>query len=512
MERAFDLLSERWLGISDLAGATKRSGIHAILLNASRIGAIVDPSPLVQFSALRLLCAIVHWLHPIKSPDDWQTLWQTGQFPEPLTNALLERGADRFDLFDAGRPFYQMPREVSKNDLRPISDLAFEVPTDTNINHFRHAYDDQQAFCPACCARGLIQVPPFCAQGGRPKPPSINGAPPAYLYLTGSNLFETIMLNLPIPKLIPESDSLFPPDDLPAWEGRTAGDGPIGLLEGLTWQPRSVYLLPQGDQPGTCSLCGSQSSMLTRSMVFRAGRSKKKEARRLWIDPHTPMRNKDGKDQPLIAPDPIKRSRSAAGFWRTIIQASYPSGDSESAIQRPIILRQFDALSRICKGKLPPVKVQSVCLHTNQAKCIHWGTSEIDLICDSGVCGKLMNALDLAGNVARHFRPKAKAGRSAKAKDPRFQRFDAFYCQTISNALPQLERQMEDRFRILVAAAVTNPDSIDARIHDWENSLSGLAADNLATASVLAHAPMCHGCYITASARKLAALQQGGNI
>ena len=74
---------------------------------------------------------------------------------------IRRNDGDRFDLFHPTHPFYQtgdvpldLPAKERKNKVLPVSYLHAEIPTATNVNHFRHVYDKNQALCPACATQG----------------------------------------------------------------------------------------------------------------------------------------------------------------------------------------------------------------------------------------------------------------------------------------------------------------------------------------------------------------------
>src|SRR5205085_2128529 len=148
--------------------------------------------------------------------------------------------------------------------------------------HFEHAGEPRHAFCPACCARGLVALPCFAVAGGAGIKPGINGVPPMYLLPQGQSLFETLLLNYLIPTCRPEA--LQGPDPGPLWEGSGVVElrgekATAGFVESLTWPPRRVRLYP--GEGGPCSRCGEPSPVLVRKMVFAQGRSRPRGAP-LW--------------------------------------------------------------------------------------------------------------------------------------------------------------------------------------------------------------------------------------
>ena len=131
---------------------------------------------------------------------------------------------------------------------------------------------------------GLVTLGPFAKNGGSGKTTSINGDPPVYVWLTGSTLFESIILNTLLPGYKPR---IAAPVDQPSWRGDGRVDEKevrveIGYIESLTWLPRRVRLFPS--EGGKCSLCNVLSKVLIYDMLFRQGRSRPKGAS-WWRDP-----------------------------------------------------------------------------------------------------------------------------------------------------------------------------------------------------------------------------------
>lgn len=196
----FDLLVQPWIPCLTLDGGQVELGLLDVLGMAHELREVVDPSPVATYGLYRLLLAIVqHRLAP-RSQADWIALFSAGRFPAELVDRLRADEGDCFGLFDEARPFYQVqdlgedPSKSGKPSATPTSvgRLRPEIPTETNVNHFRHELDDRQAYCPACCAKGLVSLAPFAQSGGRGYAPSINGDPPVYTWLASGNLFETL--------------------------------------------------------------------------------------------------------------------------------------------------------------------------------------------------------------------------------------------------------------------------------------------------------------------------------
>lgn len=391
----FNLITEGWLACNHIDGQAKRWGLRDILANAHRIRELAEPSPLAQFGGYRLLIALVHWLRPIQTVAQWQGLWHAARFPELLMDELHERGRGRFDLFDEVRPFYQHPHEAKGSKPMTVAYLALEMPTGTSINHFCHVRDGEHAFCPPCCAKGLLALSAFATQGGAGKPMSINGAPPVYALPCGDNLFQTLLLNLPILELThvwgPRVDG-----DLPAWARRgkpprPSIDRPVGLLEGLTWQPRRTHLLPLED-PARCTCCGEHTSIVVRSMRFPRGGDSRgpRDNARPWTDAHVPLEKADA--NPL-------RPRAAPQFSCQQWQALLPTEEASDG-QPPAVLQQAAVLARTgALADLRSIVVGQIALHAQKGRLVRWlrarFTLPIAVIADDEACAVLRTEIDM---------------------------------------------------------------------------------------------------------------------
>ncbi|HWV38632.1 MAG TPA: type I-E CRISPR-associated protein Cse1/CasA [Vulgatibacter sp.] len=249
---SFDLTREPWLPCEDQDGLPVEVGLEEALIRAHQLRALADSSPLVTASLHRLLLAIVHRCFGPSSRSAWVRLWERGQFDDGVIKKYLDTWRNRFDLLDAERPFFQVRGLPFEPD--PIARLVFERSNYGGPRHvFEHrptSFDDALSFAEA--ARGLVAVQAF-VQGGlirkKGEPDSATAAPlnrGAVVFLTGRNLFETLMLNLVVYN--PKEERPIPGDsrrDLPAWEGPTCTierRTPHGWLELLTWQSRRLEL------------------------------------------------------------------------------------------------------------------------------------------------------------------------------------------------------------------------------------------------------------------------------
>jgi CRISPR system Cascade subunit CasA len=357
----FDLLTEPWIPAVTVDGKRVEVSLLDAFRAAPLLHRIVDSSPLVTFALHRLLAAVLHRYGRLGAdePGAWAGLWEAGHFPEELLATIAARCAGRMRLFDADRPFYQsadivLPERCDRDSLggksserpaEPLKSIGYvtpDAPTGTNATHFNHAGEVHHAFCPACCARGLVMLPCFATAGGAGLKPGINGVPPLYVLPRGETLFRTLMLNWLLPSLRDE-----PPGDEercdpgPLWDG----DGVIaggaerattGFVESLTWPPRRVRLLPEGR--GVCSRCGRAAETLTRRMVFGQGWSRSRSLPP-WRDAWVAYAARPGRGQERAEWIPV-RPTDRPDAWRNISRLFLRSAHA----RRPAVVDHIDGL------------------------------------------------------------------------------------------------------------------------------------------------------------------------
>jgi len=320
---SYNLLEERWIPVLGTDGKAGREGIKAALTQAGTIRQIAASNPMDNVSLLRLLLAVLQWCKPKVRKEELDTLrgGGSGGVPQDWLKKL-ERNRGRFELLGDGPRFYQAASEAKERPRWEVSVLFADLPGGTEIEHFRHVYDRAVALCPACCALGLAGLPASATAGGSGLSPSINNAPPIYFVPAGETLLQTLVLNWPMQRQ---------PNDHPAWEGGEGSGTTIGVLEGLTWQPRAVWLGTPTDRPEqTCARCRA-TGFLVSGMVFKKGR-KRADDTRDWRDPHVAWDDGlDRDDKALRPPNPLRYSRRAAIFWRdearAILESLNPPSD-----------------------------------------------------------------------------------------------------------------------------------------------------------------------------------------
>lgn len=249
MTQSFNLLNSPWVPCVQQDGTLAELSLRDVLVRAHALRELSGESPLIVAALYRLLLAVLHRVFGPASLQQWERLWQAGQWDATELDAYFDRWQNRFDLFDARRPFYQFsdPRVRPKS----VASLILDVASGNNATLFDHHTDDGEiALDPAEAARVVVAAQAFGLAGLSGLPEKFTDAPctRGILFLVqGSSLFETLALNL----IRYPDDAVMPhrPDDCPSWEmddpftpDRSV---PKGYLDYLTWQNRRILLIPE---------------------------------------------------------------------------------------------------------------------------------------------------------------------------------------------------------------------------------------------------------------------------
>lgn len=328
----YSLWEEPWIPVLSQAGEPSTLSMRNVLVQAHTLREVFDPSPLVTVAIHRLLLAVLYRVFRARSVRDWVGLWRTGRLDPDRLDGYGAIWADRFNLLDPARPFYQVPR-MADEKVHPISALVLEAASGNNPTLFDHGKVEGMAALPldrAACHLVVHQL--FAVGGGVSKPFNRMDAPLTKGLVAearGRTLFETLLLNL-IPldhwtSLVPDSGH-----DCPFWEVETPpepvkeGSIPLGPIHYLTWQSRQVYLHVD---PATAMVTGCQ---------IRQRYCLPKDGRR--IDPGKAYR-RDEKEG--WRPIKVNKQRAVWQFTHVLLQAT--DGD----LARPYLTDWLAAIDEI---------------------------------------------------------------------------------------------------------------------------------------------------------------------
>lgn len=335
----FDLTREPWITCETLDGKTVALGFEGVLLQAHELAAIHDESPLATAVIHRLLLAILHRVvDGPRSLDEWERLWIQPHFPANRIRSYLDRWRHRFDLFDAERPFLQVPRLAEALMAEQAGKVAETIPGRRlalersgyagAVNLLEHGGDDA-GLTPAGAIRALLGFLGFGPGGrilndsGYPKACPLRAG--AVVLARGKTLQQTLLLNL----LVIDRDWPVPSaDDEPAWEAeacvRRVKRAVRGWLDALTWQSRRVELVPSGTVP----------PILVNTAVTGVG----VECGGEWLEPMHALFVRDPKRGPeAVRLDPDRSP------WRDCT-ALFQATDSSEGHRRPAVCSQIASL------------------------------------------------------------------------------------------------------------------------------------------------------------------------
>ena len=384
VDGGFDVLRDPWITCVSAGGDASDFGVEGLFEQAHELSEIIDPSPLVVVSVLRLLEAVLLSALEIDDEDRWLELWAAGRFDDGSMARVRECCSGRMDLFNDERPFYQS-RDIDVTGegerAKSVGYLFPDTATGTAVVHYAHAAEASHAFCPVCCTKGLATLPAFATSGGQGIKPSINGVPPTYVLPVGESLLRTLLLNYVLVESRPPISSLADPGAYWASEGVVGHKEErvsAGFVESLTWQPRRVRLLAPCSE-GVCTRCGRASGRLTRRIVLDQGLSRPKEAAP-WIDPWTAyIWRTDKAGTTTVRP---LRPQEERQTWRdtgALFLAHVPDAEvgSRGRVARPAIVNQAAALMREVRHEglmeTPNERFVTVGIRTDmKAKVFEW--------------------------------------------------------------------------------------------------------------------------------------------
>jgi CRISPR system Cascade subunit CasA len=390
MQYTFDLVEKPWIPCLMLDGTAMELSLSKLFAKAKEIREINDPSPLVTISLYRLLLAILHRNFGPRNYSEWVSIWGNGNGVWDLErlDGYLKKWHDQghFDLFHSEQPFYQTGQFIAKK-ISPISRLRHELASGNNPTLFNHSFEnDNIPFTAAEAARALVTHQAFAIGGGRSDTGYTSNAPligKAVVLLRGDNLFQTLMLNL---IRYDGVDNPFQsgPNDRTAWEKEspvsTKERKPDGYLDYLTWQSRTIRLIPEG----------LPENPVVRGLYYAQGEALNAEG---YPDPETPYKMSEKYGWRSVKFN-IKRA-----FWRdstAIFRLS--DGNEEKKSKPPKVIEWVSGLAnrgKISNAYKSRIDVYGLCNDkTNQAKVHSWRHEQMPLPIKYLEEPELINILD----------------------------------------------------------------------------------------------------------------------
>jgi CRISPR system Cascade subunit CasA len=262
----FSLLDEPWVKVRALSGGTQEVGLLDLFDRAPEFRGLAGELPTQDVAVLRLLEAVLLGATRPEEPrgreqslDLWGDWWRAGRLPG-IVREYLELWRSRFDLLDPETPFLQVAElHTSSGNASGLVKLIADVP-DGHHYFTTRAGRQLESLSYAEAARWLIHCQAFDCAGiktGAVGDERVKGGKgysmgyPAWagnlgvIVAEGENLFETLMLNLPL--------SMARQEDVPIWERSPLQAGvaidhpaPLGPADAFTWPSRRARLDAQG--------------------------------------------------------------------------------------------------------------------------------------------------------------------------------------------------------------------------------------------------------------------------
>ena len=273
-ETAFNLVDEPWVRVLQPDGTAAEVSLRDVLLRAHTFADLGGELPTQNIAVLRLLLAVLHTVFsrmdetgaqaPLEEPDDaierWVSLWSCGALPEEPIVQYLEQWHERFWLFHPTRPFGQS-QTAQQGTQCSAAKLIGEVSESGNkLRLFpSRTGEGKTGISYAEAARWLLYLNGFDDAALKPHIPKEQREGKialawlgqlGFVYAKGSNLFETLLLNL---VLLQPDHSLWG-ENCPAWERETPRSEELRVIplpdnqaELLTLQSRLIWLNREGE-------------------------------------------------------------------------------------------------------------------------------------------------------------------------------------------------------------------------------------------------------------------------
>lgn len=279
-EKKFNLLSEPWIKVETLKGESQEVSLYDLFKNAHSYLCLAGETKHQDFSLLRLIEAILisvvyeDFENMIENPDDacrvWHEIYTSGEFPFKKIQEYLEKYQERFYLIHPYCPFAQVINPIKKTRTGKLQSEKVEkalvmgakkldgsyLESENKLRYFRHDESEKLTYSEA--ARWLLYMLNFddnAVKAGKKTQGKSSAKMTGWLgcftpvYLTGENLFKSIMFNL----ILCDRNQQLWDEPNPIWE-REIDDSmsqwisiPNNLPELYTTYARRIWLEDSGD-------------------------------------------------------------------------------------------------------------------------------------------------------------------------------------------------------------------------------------------------------------------------
>lgn len=479
MHPSFNVLKEKWVPVAKKTGKLMELGLRDTVLHAHSLDELAEESPLMQFGLYRLLIAFVTDAYQINSLTRLEEIMEIGSFSETGIENYTDQCGDVFDLFHPQKPFLQSEQDptLDRAEVTSVSYLFQQLPSGTNVIHFSHQPETVHQVAPEICARALCTISPFMTSGGAGYSPSINGIPPWYVLVRGKNLFETLLLNCCV------INNNLNGNEPTAWRSLVPVTkkevARVSLLEGLTWRPRRVRLVP-GDS-GICTYSGKSSEVLVQEIYFSAGFAARTQS--VWTDPQVAYRISD-KGRKAVLPSASRQLWRDIGPLLLLREAEFKSERGKYLYERPLVVSQFHRLREnriIEKGR--NVEAEVFGLETDgKMKMIDWRYERLSMPAElndiKGAASLVQQAIEDAESVEYCLRLAMKKSypRNATGNNKAFDRI----IEAIQNDYwNSLRNEFDGFIGEIISEMKKNPEVPGQLLTAWRQKLRRYGGDAL---------------------------------
>lgn len=332
-EKEFNLLDEPWIRVIDGHCRISEISLTDAIVSAHKYKSLSGETPAQDIAVMRVILAVLHTVFSrvdengdefqLENDDKneavrrWKALWNLKQFPEKTITDYLESWREHFWLFHPEYPFWQVAG-LNIGTEYSASKLNGELLESGNKIRMFSSYfgTEKESLSYPQAVRWLIYTNAFDDTSSKPtkenkgkyntpdgKAPSVGAGwlgKLGLIYLTGDNLFETLMLNLVMAsdytdnnqKPVWENESIPSSKSKILFDERHEIPNPDNLAELYTLQSRRILLNRDNGKVTGYRLLGGDFFDKEKALVepMTVWRTPKKDT-----DPYTPKRHDSSK-------------------------------------------------------------------------------------------------------------------------------------------------------------------------------------------------------------------------
>lgn len=281
----FNLIDEPWIRVSNQDGTVEEIGIRDILINAHQYRGLAGELDSQNIAVLRMLIALIHTAitNPIEEGHEkvandeqgiecWKKIWNEGCLPKNIISNYLDKWHERFWLFHPDFPFFQVNRaeKGTKNESSKLNGALSESNNKKRLFSFV-SREGKQYLSYSESARWLLFLNGFDDRSAKQKFEEEGKkrftvgwlGKLGLIIADGVNLFETLMLNMP---MFYGLDMSLWTEDKPVWEQKEVRDGermtiemPDNLAGLYTLQSRRILLKRENGYVSGYGILGGDS-------------------------------------------------------------------------------------------------------------------------------------------------------------------------------------------------------------------------------------------------------------